>query len=197
MIPITLASGSAIRAKILRDAGVSFDIARPGVDEAAIKSEMTAQGASARQIVQALARAKGSLIAQDRAGLVIGSDQILIFEGVLYDKAENLTQARDRLAGMRARAHSLVGATAIYLDGSEIALIDSQSDIWLRDFSDAFLDAYIEAEGEAILTSVACYKFEERGAQLFERIDGDHYAILGLPLLPVLAVLRTAGGLAA
>ena len=163
---IILASKSAARRAVLTGAGVPFEVAVAGVDEDAVKTAMLAQGATPRDVADALAEIKAVKISAGRPGFVIGSDQTLEFEGQLYDKAETLEAAAERLKTM-------------------------------RDFSDDFLVAYLALEGEEMLGSVGCYRLEGPGAQLFSKIEGDYFAILGLPLMGLLDLFRRHGVLRA
>ncbi len=194
---LTLASGSAIRLRILTSAGVAVTVEKPSVDEAALKADMSGRGASGEDIAQALADAKAVAVSRRRPGLVIGGDQVLRFNGVLHDKAENLTEARARLAELAGETHELVGGVALARDGVVVRRHLEVSRLRMRALSDAALDRYMAAAGDAILASVGCYQFEGLGAQLFDRVDGDYFAILGLPLLPLLAMLRAEGALPA
>lgn len=198
MKPVVLASTSASRAAILRGAGVAFEAVRSGVDESAIKAELLAAGATPRQIAERLAAEKACEVSRSRPeALVIGADQTLELAGKLVDKALNLTEARERLQALRGRTHQLHAAVAA-AEGGEVVWRELESPtLAARDFSDAFLDDYLTCGDEALLGSVGCYFLEGAGAQLFERIDGDFFAVLGLPLLPVLAMLRERGALAA
>jgi len=188
---ITLASQSASRAAILRGAGVPFEIASPGVDEAAAKASLLAEGAGPREVADALAELKAVKVSRGRDGLVIGADQTLELDGALYDKAPDIPAARARLRALRGKPHRLHAAVVVARDG-RVQWRDLQSaTLVMRNFSDAFLDAYLAQEGEAALGSVGCYRLEGLGAQLFEKVEGDYFAILGLPLWGLLEVLRT------
>lgn len=189
--PIILASGSAIRKDILSGAGLSYEVIVKPVDEATIKNSMLAEGAKPREIADALAQAKSIKVSRNHPGLVIGADQVMVMEGRLFDKPKDLTEARTRLLSMRGKPHQLIGAVVICENGEPVWRHASKTSLHVRDFSDAFLDAYIEAEGADILSSVGGYKFEGRGAQLFSHVEGDFFSILGLSLLPVLDYLRT------
>jgi len=194
--PVVLASASASRAAILKAAGVVFETVGAGVDETAIKSQLLATGAAPSVIAERLAAEKSRQASRVRPdALVIGADQTLELDGALVDKAANLAEARARLMALRGRTHQLHAAVAAAEDGDVIWRKIESPALTARDFSDAFLDGYLARAGELLLASVGCYFLEGDGAQLFERIDGDYFAVLGLPLLPVLAMLRDRGAL--
>lgn len=195
--PIILASKSAARRAVLTGAGVPFEVQVAGVDEDAVKTALLAQGNGAREIADALAELKAVRVSQKAPGLVIGSDQTLEFEGRLYDKAVDLAEARERLKAMRGRPHRLHSAVVVARDGAPIWREIGSATLTMRDFSDDFLDAYLAAEGEAALGSVGVYRLEGLGAQLFSKIEGDYFGILGLPLLGLLDLLRRHGVLTA
>jgi septum formation protein len=197
MSRVTLASASTIRAEMLTRAGVDLDVAASGVDEAAIKAALAAQGVGARDVADALAEAKAVKTSLKRPGLVIGADSILELDGRLYDKPETLADALRHLIALRGRSHRLHSAAVIAESGATLWRHVASAKLHMRDFSDAFLDAYVAAEGDALLSSVGCYRLEGLGAQLFDKIDGDHFAILGLPLLAVLQQLRIYGAIPA
>jgi septum formation protein len=193
---IVLASKSAARRQVLEGAGVPFDIAVAGVDEDAVKTAMLAQGASPRDIADALAEVKAVRISAKRPELVVGADQTLEFEGRLYDKAETLEAARERLQALRGKPHKLHSAVVVALEGQPIWREVVTATLTMRPFTDAFLDAYLAEEGPQALGSVGCYRLEGPGAQLFSRIEGDYFTILGLPLLGLLDLLRRHGVIA-
>ena len=194
---VVLASQSASRKAILTGAGIAFEAASPGVDEDALKVGLLARGATPREIAGALAEAKALALPRAPDELVIGSDQTLEFEGRLYDKAASLEEARERLVMLRGKTHRLEGAVVVARGGEPIWRDAATSTLVMRDFSDAFLDAYLSDEGPALLSSVGCYRLEGPGAQLFSRIEGDYFAILGLPLLNLLDLLRREGAIRA
>jgi septum formation protein len=189
---ITLASGSQIRASLLRGAKIPFEAVSPGVDEAAVKAEMA--GATPVQMAEILAEQKALVVSRVRAGLVIGADQTLDFEGQLYDKADSLSEARDRLLMLRGQTHHLNAGVVLARDGEVIWRDVAISRLTMRDFSDGWLDGYL-ARNPQVVASVGCYELEGEGVQLFDRIDGDYFAILGLPLVGLLSALRREGGL--
>ena len=194
---VVLASKSYARRAVLDGAGVPYEAATAGVDEDAVKAAMLAEGVTAREIADALAELKAIKVSRARPGFVIGADQTLEFEGQLYDKAETLEQARTRLRTLRGKPHKLHSAVVVAKDGAPIWREVVTATLTMRDFSDAFLDAYLAAEGEAALGSVGCYRLEGPGVQLFSKIDGDYFTILGLPLMGLLDLLRRHGELPA
>ena len=192
-LPITLASGSKIRRQILDGAGLEYDVKTSLVDEASIKTSMIEMGAPPRDIADALAEAKAVKVSRDKDGLVIGADQIMVMDGHIYDKPKTMDEARERLLSMRGKPHFLIGAVVICQNGQAVWRHASKTTLHVRDFSEGFVDDYLAAEGEDILSTVGAYKFEGRGAQLFSKVDGDFFSILGLSLLPVLDYLRIRG----
>jgi len=186
---LTLASTSAIRRHLLTQAGIRFEAIGSGVDEDAVKEAMRAEGASPRNQADKLAELKAVKVSQRRPGFVLGCDQILSFEGHSFDKAETLEEAFERLSQLRGKMHSLECAAVIAKDGQPVWRLVTSPKLTMRDFSRSYLDAY----GQEALSSVGCYQFEGPGAQLFERVEGDFFSILGLPLLEVLAFLRLHG----
>lgn len=194
---IILASGSMIRRKIMTDAGIDFEVITRPVDEDAIKTSMLSENVNLKDIADALAEAKSVRVSRQAPGLVIGADQIMVMDNTLYDKPKNMLEARNRLLDMRGKTHSLIGAVVICENGSPAWRHLAKTKLTMRDFSDSFLDEYLEAEGDQILQSVGAYRFEGRGAQLFSKVEGDFFSILGLSLLPVMDYLRMRGVLSA
>jgi septum formation protein len=194
---VVLASKSAARRAVLDGAGVPYEALVAGVDEDAAKQSLLAEGLGPREIADALAELKAVRVSQRRPDLVIGADQTLDLDGRLHDKVETLDAARTRLIELRGRPHKLHSAVVVAKDGQAIWREVVTARLTMRDFSDAFLDAYLAHEGEAALGSVGCYRLEGPGAQLFSRIEGDYFAILGLPLLGLLDLLRRHGALEA
>lgn len=190
---LILASGSAIRAQIMDGAGLDYEIISKPVDEAAIKSAMLDEGSRLRDIADALAEAKAIKVSRQENGFVIGADQIMIMEGELFDKPKDIDEARERLKSMRGKTHQLMGAVVVCENGQAIWRHSAITTLSVRNFSDTFLDRYIEAEGEALTKSVGAYRFEGPGSQLFSKVEGDFFSILGLPLLPLLDFLRVRG----
>lgn len=192
---LILASRSAARRAMLADAGVVFSVEDAGVDEDAIKVAMA--DAAPTDLAVELAAAKALAVSRQRPeAWVLGADQTLSFDGGLVSKAKSLDEARARLQQMRGRTHHLHSGAALAHDGAVVwSGVDSVA-MRMRDFSDDFLDAYLAAEGEALLSCVGAYRLEGLGSQLFEAVQGDYFTVLGLPLWPVLAELRRAGVIA-
>jgi septum formation protein len=190
---VILASRSSARSALLRGAGVPFETADSGVDETVLKTAILGRGGSPAEVAAALAREKALAVSRARPGLVIGADQTLDFEGRLHDKPVSLADAASRLREMRGRTHSLHAAVAAARDGQVVWEALSTAELVMRVFSDAFLDAYLAAEGEALLSSVGAYRLEGPGVQLFSEIRGDYFTILGLPLTGLLDLLRREG----
>ncbi len=195
--PLILASGSAIRREIMEGAGLEFEVVVKPVDEAAIKAAMLADGARPRDIADALAEAKALRVSRQQPGLVIGADQVMVMNGTLFDKPTSVDQARERLKAMRGQRHELVGSVVVARDGAPVWRHVSETKLWMRDFSDGFLDDYLAREGDLVTKSVGAYRFEGPGAHLFERVEGDFFSILGLSLLPLLQYLRDCGAVTA
>ena len=190
---VVLASKSATRRAVLEGAGVPFETAGSGVDEEAAKAELLSKGASARQVAEALAERKALAVSRGRPELVIGADQTLEFEGRLYDKAETVADARDRLSTLRGKPHQLHSAVVVAREGAVVWRETESATLTMRQFSDGFLEEYLAAEGDAALGSVGCYRLEGIGVQLFSKIEGDYFTILGLPLMGLLNLLRRRG----
>lgn len=194
--PIILASKSVARTAVLTGAGVAFETHVSGVDEDAVKTALLGQGGTPRDVADALAELKAVKISRGRPGFVIGADQTLEFEGGLYDKAETVEAARTRLKLLRGKPHKLHSAVVVAKDGQPIWREIATCTLTMRDFSDDYLETYLATEGADALGSVGCYRLEGPGAQLFSKIEGDYFAILGLPLLGLLDLLRKHGALA-
>jgi septum formation protein len=193
MTVLTLASASMTRALLLRNAGVTIDVAPAGVDEDALKAALLAEAVSVRDIADALAEAKAVRGSLRRQGLVLGADQTLEHDGRLLDKPQGLEQARRQLQDLRGGPHRLHTAAVIADENRPVWRCLVSATLTMRSFSEAFLDHYLATEGEALLSCVGAYRLEGLGAQLFERIEGDYFSILGLPLLPILQFLRMRG----
>jgi nucleoside triphosphate pyrophosphatase len=194
--PLILASASAARAALLRAAGVSFAVAPAAIDEARLKGESRRAGDSALACASVLASAKAVCVSRrHREALVVGADQILAAGAEWLDKPQDLAEAEAQLRALRGRRHRLATAVCVAQAGVPVWQATSEPELTMRHFSDAFLAAYIAAEGAVLLGSVGAYRVEGRGVQLFSRIGGDHFAVLGLPLVELLGFLRERGAL--
>jgi septum formation protein len=178
---------------VLAGAGVPFEAASSGVDEDAAKNSLLARRASPRQVAEALAEDKALAVSVGRPELVVGADQTLEFQGALYDKVESLEAARQRLRLLRGKPHQLHSAVVVAQGGAVVWRETQSATLRMRNFSDGFLEDYLAAEGEHALGSVGCYRLEGKGAQLFSKIEGDYFTILGLPLMGLLDLLRRRG----
>ena len=189
--PLILASASTSRAELLRQAGITFGVEQASVDEDQVKHSMRTGGADAEAVAVALAEIKASRVSPRHAGaLVIGADQMLECDGAWFDKPVDLAQARAHLKALAGQSHELITAACVALDGAIIWRHVDRARLTMRRFSDAFLDRYLADCGEDILGSVGAYRVEGRGVQLLSRIEGSHFTILGLPLIPLLEFLR-------
>ena len=193
---IILASGSAIRAAILDGAGVPFEVVRPDVDEDVIKRAALQDGVDLEDLAMMLAEAKCRAVASKTDAIVIASDQIMEFDGRPYDKPADMAAARARLIETQGGAHTLINAVVVARNGAVIWRNLDRPRLVMRTLSEAEIDAYLQESGPEILASVGAYQIEKLGGRLFERIEGDHFAVLGLALFPLLEVLRREGALA-
>ena len=196
MTSLVLASRSSARARLLAEAGVVFRIQAAEVDEEVLKRRALAEGCDPQAIAAELAQAKGLAVSRGREELVIGADQTLDLDGRLFDKPPTLAAARAQLLALRGREHRLHAAVSVSRGDRVVWRTAESVRLRVRSFSDAFLDDYLAAEGEALLGCVGAYRLEGLGVQLFERIEGDYFTVLGLPLLPLLAFLREQGQVA-
>ncbi|MCF3592441.1 Maf family nucleotide pyrophosphatase [Rhodobacteraceae bacterium LMO-12] len=194
--PIILASTSSIRRQLLRQAGVNFESDSPRLDETAIKAALLADGASPRDIADALAEGKAIKLSGKRPeAVVIGCDQVLDFEGTLISKPGSPEEAREQLVQLRGKRHALLSAAVICHQGRAIWRHVGQVRLTMRDVSDGYLDGYLQRNWQSIRHSVGGYKLEEEGVRLFSRIDGDYFNVLGLPLVELLSYLSASGDL--
>ncbi len=191
MTRLVLASAAETRAAILRAAGLSFAVEAARVDESEIKSAMRASDCDGAATAQALAALKARRVSARAPGAyVVGADQLLVCGRDWFDKPVDMADARAQLRQLRGRSHELVTAVAVVRDEAEIWSDLARAQLTMRPFSDAFLDCYLDQAGERVLRCVGGYEVEGLGAQLFADIVGDWFAILGLPLIPLLAFLR-------
>lgn len=194
---VVLASASSARRALLAAAGVAFEVKPAGIDERAVEVPLIAGGASPADLASALADEKALAVSREDGGtLVIGADQTLDVDGTRWTKPANLAEAREQLALLSGREHRLHSAVAIARGGSLLWRHREEARLTLRALTAAEIDAYLAEAGEAALMSVGAYQIEGPAIRLFDRIDGDYFAILGLPLLPLLRYLRGEGEIA-
>jgi septum formation protein len=187
---LILASTSTTRRRILQDAHIPHRAISPGVDEEAAKASMRAQGLAPRDQADALAELKARAGWARTHDLTLGCDQVLECQGEAYDKAPTLAALRAQLVRLRGQPHRLHTALVLVDQGEPTWRALVTATLHVRDFTDRFLDAYLETEGEGLLDCVGGYRIEGPGIQLFDRIEGDYFAILGLPLTGLLQALR-------
>lgn len=194
--PLVLASASQIRQTLLRNAGLEVEVAPARIDEDAIKRALEAEGAPPRDIADALAEGKARKVSSKHPGaLVLGFDQVLEHDRQILSKPRAIDEARDQLTRLRGQNHALLSAAVIYENGEPIWRHVGIARLTMRDFSDAYLDAYLARNWDSIRHSVGGYKLEEEGVRLFSRIQGDYFTILGIPMVELLSYLTIRGNL--
>ena len=194
--PIILASASKSRQMMLTNAGLDFTCQPADIDEDAIKQSFLGHSDDVEpgDLAMLLAMTKANAISEsNRSSLVIGADQLLLFEGEVMSKAPNMEAARDHLLRFRGKAHVLEGAVCCVRNGETVWSYSDRATMHVRNFSPEFLGRYLAGAGEKVLASVGCYQLEGEGVQLFDKIEGDFFTILGLPMLPLLEFLRSDG----
>ena len=198
-LPLILASSSASRASILRNAGLTFTQLPARVDETALIESLVAEGAKPRDIADALAEAKTLKVARTAPpdAIVLGADQLLVCEGRIFEKPAGRAEAETHLAFLAGKRHELVGGVVAAKGGQIIWRHVETARLTMRAMDAAAISDYLDEAGDAVFASVGCYHLEGLGPHLMSRIDGDFFAILGLPLLAVLDMLRTQGALRA
>jgi septum formation protein len=195
---LVLASGSSSRRRLLEAAGLTFRVVPPDVDETALKGTLLAQTPkpSAATVAETLARAKCEAVSGRIAGaVVIGADQVLALDEELFDKPPDVAAARAQLLRLRGTTHHLLTAVALAQEGRTVWQCMETATLTLRSFSPMALDRYLAVAGDRVTRSVGAYEIEGPAIRLFERIEGDYFTILGLPLLPLLAELRARGAI--
>lgn len=190
---VILASGSASRRALLAGAGVEAEAVRPNVDEEAAKRAMRAEGISVREQAMQLAELKAVKVSTQRDGLVIGGDQMLALEERAFDKPPTMDDAAVTLRALSGKTHTLETAIVIAENGEPVWRHLARLKLTIRPLSEDYISGYLERAGEDILSTVGAYQLEGIGAQLFSKIEGDYFSILGLPLLPLLDYLRIRG----
>ncbi|WP_019645089.1 Maf family protein [Novispirillum itersonii] len=189
--PLVLASGSASRRMMLESAGLTPKSVPPAVDEAEIKSALWAEQAPVEEAAVVLAEMKASRVARRfPEALVLGADQMLECDGVWFDKPESRAAARDQLLALSGKTHRLISAAVVIHKGERIWHQVAEARMAMRPLSEPFIDWYLDQVGDAVQSTVGCYQIEGLGVQLFNRVQGDHFVIRGLPLLPLLDFLR-------
>ena len=196
---IILASGSASRRAMLEAAAVPFEVVRPQVDEDAAKEALKAEGIEARGLADALAELKAVAVSRRNPGrTVIGSDSVMVLaDGAMLDKPDSRERAAEHLRMMRSGTHRLVSAVVGARDGVPVWRHVDVAKLHVRDFSDTFLESYLDAEWPAISGCVGCFRIEGPGVQLFSKLEGSQFTILGMPLMPLLGWLRDIGDMPA
>lgn len=195
---IVLGSASESRASVLKNAGLNFEIDPADIDEDEIKSKCLKEGMSATTLAAKLAETK-ALVVSSRwpDSLIIGGDQILVFDGELFKKPLSLAEASANLQRFRGNSHNLVTAICVAHSGIMEWTYTETVEMKMREFSDEFLENYLNKTGDSILSSVGGYKIEEHGVQLFTQIKGSYFTVLGVPLFPLLAHLQITGAIKA
>ena len=195
-IPLVLASRSESRASILKNAGLDFDIVPADVDEPAIRAviQKSEPSPDPADIAEILARTKAETVSAERKqSVVIGADQILLFEGQIYEKPADIAAARRMLLALKGNTHQLYTSVSVARNGQSIWAHGATANMTMRPFTPEFLGQYLADAGEQVLKSVGAYQIESTGIHLFSKIEGDYFTILGLPLLSLLEFLRGEG----
>jgi len=192
---VVLASGSAVRFELLKNAGVNVRRYVSDFDEGVLKAKAALEGWPAKRLALHLAEAKAGTFGDEEGALVIGADQLLECDGTLYDKPKNQSDAKQQLMRLAGKDHHLISAVAILQNKQTVFTHVEQVTMTMRDMDEEVIGAYLSTMQNEVLETVGCYKLEGLGAQLMEKIEGDYFSVLGLPLLPVLSFLRQSGAL--
>lgn len=191
---LILASSSAIRQELLRNASVPFEVKVARIDEDSIKSALIAEGETPRNIADALAEGKARKISMKfPEALTLGCDQVLNFKGKLLSKSRSKQEAKEALLEMKGQRHKLFSAAVIYEGGEPVWRAVTEANLYMGQFSEAYLDDYLERNWEMVQHCVGNYMLESEGVRLFSKIDGDYFTILGMPLLQILDYLKVRG----
>jgi septum formation protein len=197
MSALILASASTSRQRLLADAGIIAETDPADIDEGVIKEDCRKAGRSSEACAARLAVEKARIVAaRHHDALVLGADQMLDCDGEWFDKPKDRAEARDQLKRLRGRTHELVTAATIVQGTEQLWQAIERPRVTMREFSDVFLDRYLDKVGDRVLKTVGGYELEKLGAQIMEKVEGDYFAILGLPLLPLMHFLRGVGALA-
>ncbi|PSL17959.1 septum formation protein [Shimia abyssi] len=181
---------------MLHNASVDFEAIKPRVDEEAVLRALQLEGASPRDIADALAESKVRKVSAKMPGaVVLGCDQVLDFKGEILTKPKTVDDARSQLQKLRSERHMLLSAAVIYKDGEPLWRFIGTARLFMRSFSDEFLDAYLERNWDEIQHCVGAYMLEAEGVRLFEKVDGDYFTVLGMPLVEILSYLTLQGEL--
>ena len=193
-VALILASGSDMRSQLMRNAGLSYSVIIPRIDEQNIKDALVAEGAHPRDIADALAEIKARKVSSNyNDAMTIGCDQILSIDGSILSKPASTDAARDQLRALRAKRHMLLSAAVVYHQGKPIWRHVGQVRLRMRNVSDAYIDDYVDRNWDDIKSAVGSYKLESEGVRLFDSIEGDYFHVLGMPLLELLAFLTLRG----
>jgi len=193
--PLILASSSKIRARLLEAAGLAFIVEAPGLDESAMRQAISGE-LDAEDVAEVLARAKAEAVSDvARGAFVIGADQVLVLDGEILAKPDSMAAARSQLLELSGKSHALHTAVALANGGETLWSHTDTSRLLMRELRPEFIGRYLAAAGEEVLSSVGAYQIEQIGIELFHNIEGDYFAVLALPLLPLLDALRREGAI--